>query len=637
MTIENYILVNDLPELAANYSSDLLNANFSSITSRAETILWEFGDGNSSSEASPMHTYETDGQYEVTVTAMNECGVRIENLIVDIVVLPVAQFSSDPGLICSGQTVNYTDASSENTTSWNWSFPGGTPSTSIEQNPIVSYDTPGVYSASLTVGNTAGSATLTSDNIIEVITTPEASYTSDIEGNVLRVSNTTAGTTAAWNFGDGDNSIQQAQDHIYTANGTYLVRLEVANACGTDIEEFEVTIDAYPESAFTVVNTNPACAPHSVTFENNSLKGTSFLWQFPGGTPASSVEMNPEVTYDEAGDYEVSLEVFNSYGTDLPDFTSTANGSTIIFTNSSSMATSYSWDFGDGKSSNEENPMHQYDIADSYVVTLMVENACGVASLSQTVVVDFSLPEISTTFSVTEGCVPLEVQLTDESTNDPTSWMWEFPGGEPATSTEQNPTVVYNQAGNYTINARVSNADGSSSLEFLDVVTVESLPTSEFNVTVFSETINLENNSVGATEYSWDFGDGKSSQENSPEHSYASSGSYEITLIATNDCGSVESTQVVVIELSSVFDEEYFGNWVISPNPSTGDISLMFDKAISENLNYKLIDMVGRVIISDELLAGTKNQNLTVEERGIYLMVLTKDGDTAVKKLSIVK
>jgi PKD repeat protein len=81
---------------------------------------------------------------------------------------PVANFSGNPTNICDGNSVNFTDASSNNPTSWSWAFPGGTPSSSSSQNPTVTYNTPGTYNVSLTASNSTGNNSYTRSSYITV-------------------------------------------------------------------------------------------------------------------------------------------------------------------------------------------------------------------------------------------------------------------------------------------------------------------------------------------------------------------------------------------------------------------------------------------------------------------------------------
>ena len=569
------------------------------------------------------------------MTTTNLCGVASESQSISVSFAPVAQFSTAQNASgCSVFTVDFIDNSLGSPTSWNWSFPGGNPSTANVPNPTVSYATPGVYDVSLVVGNSAGSDSQTLGGFVEVLGPPSASYDFDVQGNRLELTNTTPGTTARWWISDGATFDGNQVVHILGANGTYSVTLEVTGTCGIDTREFDFTINAYPTSSFSSVNTlNSECAPQVVQFNSDSPLATNFQWDFPGGTPANSTEANPVITYNTAGVYDVSLQVSNAYGSDFSSqsslitvddvptvaFTSMANGPTISFTNTSTNSTSYSWDFGDGNTSNMENPDHNYDQPGTYEVTFIASNDCGSSEIRRAVIFDFALPIVNAQFSDTLGCAPLAVQITDQSANDPIAWSWEMPGGNPSTSTEQNPIVTYDQAGVYTISAEVTNADGSSSLEFTDIIVVNDLPTPGFEITPTGEaTISTTNTSTGAQSYSWDFGDGTTSTEFEPDHEYTESGDYEVTMIASNECGGIAAVQVITITITitptSTQDLQVFGAWSLSPNPSNGEVNISFENVLTDQLNYQVTDIHGRDIMNGTLERGIQNKNLSIAE-----------------------
>lgn len=138
------------------------------------------------------------------------------------------------------------------------------------------------------------------------------------------------------------------------------------------------------------------------------------------------------------------------------------------------------------------------------------------------------------------GSAPLTVTFTDKSTGSPTFWLWNF--GDGGTSTLQNPSHTYTNAGNYTVLLRVSNASGNNT--WTGVVTIHGspLPTAYFIAVPLSGrrplTVNFVNSSSNATSYQWDFGDGKTSTVKDPIHIYTSPGTYSVSLTATNSRGS---------------------------------------------------------------------------------------------------
>jgi PKD repeat protein len=227
---------------------------------------------------------------------------------------------------------------------------------------------------------------------------------------------------------------------------------------------------------------------------------TSWGWTFAGGNPASSTAQNPSVQYNNAGSYSVSLTATNDGGSDtetktnyinvfpLPVADFTANittideGQSVQFTDLSSNATSWLWTFSGGtpSSSSSQNPSVTYNTAGTYTVTLTATNAVGtdvetktgyitVNDVVVTPVADFS----ASATSVSEGGT---VSFTDLSTNEPTSWSWTFAGGNPSTSTAQNPTVTYSTAGTYNVTLVAANTAGSDTEVKTGYITVTSAP-----------------------------------------------------------------------------------------------------------------------------------------------------------------
>ncbi|MEK7255147.1 MAG: choice-of-anchor B family protein, partial [Bacteroidota bacterium] len=128
------------------------------------------------------------------------------------------------------------------------------------------------------------------------------------------------------------------------------------------------------------------------------------------------------------------------------------------------------------------------------------------------------------TTSSNSGCAPFTVQFTDQSTGTPTTWAWEFEGGNPATSTSANPVVVYSTPGAFTVKLKVTNAIGESETVENQLIQVSGFPAVGFNFFGSEFVVTFQNTSTGATSYTWDFGDGTTSTEANPSHTYAQNG-----------------------------------------------------------------------------------------------------------------
>jgi len=159
------------------------------------------------------------------------------------VIAPVADFSGNPTTVSEGEVVSFTDQSLNNPTTWSWSFPGGTPSSSTAQNPSVTYNTAGVYDVTLTVTNSAGTDTKTISSYITVNApaTPTVDFAADITtltvGDLVNFTDLSTGNPTAWTWtfagGTPSNSNLQNPSVTYNTAGVYDVTLTASNASGS--------------------------------------------------------------------------------------------------------------------------------------------------------------------------------------------------------------------------------------------------------------------------------------------------------------------------------------------------------------------------------------------------------------------
>ncbi len=566
LTKVNYITVGAQPTTGFNFSVNGLTVNFTNTSTNATTYLWDFGDGNTSTLSNPTHTYSVGGSYSVSLTATNVCGDVTLIKTVGLLAAPQANFSATPTSGCASLSVQFTNQSTGAATTYNWEFQGGNPATSSVANPTVLYSTPGVYSVTLTAGNSAGTNTFVQTNYITVASPPTAAFTNTTAGATVTFTNTTASVagggnnTYSWNFGDNSTSTLVNPVHTYASDGTYTVVLSASNTCGTSTSTKTVVITTPPTANFTGANIS-GCPGLMTQFTNtSSANATSFAWQFPGGTPTSSTATNPLVTYNTPGVYSVILTATNSAGSNTitrtnyitvnstpnAGFSSTSNGFVATFTNSSTNASTYSWNFGDGNTSTLTNPVHTYTADGTYTVVLTATNACGTTTSTKTVVI-VTPPAAGFTANNTLGCAPLLVQFTNTSSSNATTFAWEFPGGNPSTSSAPNVSVVYNTPGSYSVTLTAGNTAGTTTVSQMNLVTVTTVPNAGFTSVTNGSTATFTNSSTNANSYSWNFGDGNTSTLPSPSHTYAGDGTYTVVLTATNFCGTTTYTQNVVI------------------------------------------------------------------------------------------
>ena len=208
---------------------------------------------------------------------------------------------------------------------------------------------------------------------------------------------------------------------------------------------------------------------------------------------------------------------------------------TVFFTDASTSAASWAWDFGDGGTSTSQNPIHSYVSPGEYPVTLTVTNGFGSDDVTETV--SISVPSASFGATPTFGCGPLEVPFMDTSTSAASlaSWSWDF--GDGTSSTERNPVHVYDDPGIYDVELTVTDANGCSDLEtrssFVQVIG----PKPDFTANVVSGPVPLDVTfsdetaaSAPLISWSWDLGDGATSSLANPSHTYSTASVFDVSL-----------------------------------------------------------------------------------------------------------
>jgi len=308
-------------------------------------------------------------------------------------------------------------------------------------------------------------------------------------------------------------------------------------------------------------NTN-TWSPASLTKINNTIAGAGCLGGCQGFFSAPTAEFSHDLTtscspvtvnfFDESNGDIVSWEVtaFSEIvltSVQTVDFSSSVTGNLATFTNNSvPLSATFEWDFGDGSTSSAINPVHSYANDGFYEVTLTIISGCGNISTSEWIEIA-TLPTADFFTNFTFGCQPYSVEFLDNSSSNVDSYFWEFEGGTPATSTDADPVVVYNDAGTYDVSLTVTNSIGSDQFELFDYITVDPLPVAGFNHTVDMFDVEFFDVSTDATSVLWDFGDGASASIPNPVHTYAMNGSYTVEQTVTNNCGTATISETITI------------------------------------------------------------------------------------------
>ncbi|MBN8702342.1 MAG: PKD domain-containing protein [Bacteroidetes bacterium] len=489
----------------------------------------------------------------------------------------VATFTSNVSSGCASLTVNFQDLSTGNPTSWTWSFGNG--NTSTLQNASAIYNTPGVYSVTLTVSD--GTTTDTEIKTITVHSNPVANFSTVPQvpcsgKSVLFTDNSTLGsaaiTTWLWDYGDGNSQTiaTNTSTHTYTS-GTYPVTLIVtdANGCTGSVIKTTTVVPA-PTANFTGSPASSCTAPLTTNFSSTStINGTAtYAWTFGDG--GTSTAQNPAHTYVANGSYTVKLVVNQGGCIDSVVKTNfvvvnkiAANfsvpsqtvcvGQSVNFTDASlPLASTAGWQFGDGSTSTSLNPSYAYNAAGVYSVTFVATDASGCSDtiVKPNFITVNANPVASFTATSTQGCSkPHSVNFTDASTGA-VAWQWDFGDGG-GTSTQQNPVYSYTAEGSFNVSLIVTNANGCTASSSISSLVNISVPVINFSATPLLGCIPLPvtftssstSTAVPITSYAWTFGDGntQTTAATTATNTYNTQGFFTVKLVVTTATGCKDS------------------------------------------------------------------------------------------------
>jgi PKD repeat protein len=398
-------------------SSRYLRANFYSTNVGAvNRIHWDFGDGDTSNMNNPIHSYQNPGSYEVVLTVYdNYCMKRVLKDSISI-----CPDTISPGFFASsiGTSLTFVDTSQSNAYLLSWDFGDG--QTALGQTVNHTYNSAGVYWVCLSLTDSCrtkqycDSVTVCADTVI-------SNFSNLTNGLQVSFSDSSLNAQSlSWDFGDGSTSSLANPNHTYNSPGYYFVCLTATGICNASV--FCDTIAVCLDTAKAGFGWN--VTGNLVSFTDSSNNANSYFWDFGDGN--FSTQPNPTHFYQTKGTYTVCLAVVNDCFSDtlcqeitLCNFNLNANFTysslfspvAIQFQDASTDAISWFWDFDDGSSSTNQNPVKVFAGGNIYKVCLTVTDSCN-ATDSSCSFIDL------TAFSVAEADIPMLVNLYPLPAND---------------------------------------------------------------------------------------------------------------------------------------------------------------------------------------------------------------------------
>lgn len=569
------ITVNPMPQSAfPQPTNTCINepVMFENMSQSTFDVLWDFGDGNTSTLPSPTHTYTTTGTFTVKLVTQNEFGcMDMVSHTIFVTEPPNAFFTLMPDTGCAILKVSFINQSSGFEPTYFWQF-GNFQNDTLFNPGIIAF--PGgtkdtVYHIRLEVTNLC--ATRIWEDSILVHPLPIAIFGTSTDticsAEFISFTNISLGQADSfeWDFGNGQTSTDSLPPalqyfvEVDTLPVTYTIRLIAKNYCGNDTVYHEVTVKPLDVSAFFNVPNLTVCQFAEVQFNNFATPGASVFWDFGDGNTSS--DFNPTHIYLSAGQFKVVQKATDGCGYDsafavitvlpAPDVSfdcepQICKNELINFMNTSlDMLSGLRWDFGDGDTSVLYNPSHIYEMPGLKKVTLIgvsAENGCS-AQFSRDVKV-LDLPSVQFSANKLDGCVPLTVNFQSQS-QDSVYYEWDF--GDGNTQTGPASSHIYQAAGQYEVKLHAIDLNGCTNDTLLRYITVYPIPTPDFEMVRdhlcgVPVTVEFKNNTPDAVSYQWLFGDVSGpSALNNPSHTYDNAGDYQVSLIAKNAFGCLDT------------------------------------------------------------------------------------------------
>ena len=656
------VFVNITTSCQANFTSQITGGNvqfnnmssFLSVSSAIVDYSWNFGDNTISSSPNPSHQYATPGVYNVCLYLTENdtlAGSTCTSTFCDSIVIAgncAASFTNNSNQ-ASGTHIGFSNTSIQSNipntaVSYSWDFGDGNFSSAAQ--PISHlYAQPGTYAVCLTMvesgssGSTCSSSFCDSIYIAPIFGACQANYSflqSSTNSKVYTFNNTSSGIAPSgtfnqfvWDFGDGTSSNLSNPTHAYSQLGMYV-----------------------------------ACLTISVT---DSLTGS-----FCSSTYCDTIMVIPgtcTANFTNNGNQTFSLNIgFNN---------------TSVQTNTIGASISYSWDFGDGTVSNMAQPIsHLYAQPGVYNVCLTItesdsSGAYCTSTFCDSVVVG-GIRGCSTSFVATIDPYQNHAYFQTYTPHFPKHqyvYYWDFGDGATGLS-NQNTSHIYSQPGTYNVCLVVNLIDSITGTiacadTFCNTIVVNpilckagySIIDSVYNPSTGIPVFNTSTFATGSiVQYLWNFGDGSTSNQPYPSHTYANFGAYNLCLTLTsintsNDtCISTYCHQVSVDSAGNIYFKRNNSGFTINvmnpnvgvelsnfeklqvfPNPASNSLFIDLGESISKQGHWTIMDLRGTKLAESNFDQVEFFIDISHFPNGIYILNIQKGQQIESLKIHVLR
>lgn len=563
------ILIGDIyctAEFSAATSDTSLTVDFTDLSLNTTEWNWDLGDGNQAKTKNVSHTYPSKGLYQVCHLVKNTTTGCLDHHCMTIKVGledTVATNANFAYIVANNtNTVTFSDKSSQNVTSWYWTFGDGNYST--DPNTTYTFSKAGIYKTCLKVFD---SNTGTSDEHCEDIIVGNtscaisASFETFIkETNEVSFVNQSIGDADLyyWNFGDGTTSTTKNPVHYFASSGYYLISLAIKNSANQCTDYYSQFLKVGETNCTASFDYQVNVGTKEVAFTNKSEGNlTKYFWYFGDGN--YSIDKDPVYTYPEDGLYRVSLTVSDANSTCVDNYYTTiqvgqvscdatfsyfvdSSTNTVYFKNKDiGSSTNLLWIFGDGTMSSKTNPSHQFVRSGYFTVSLNTFNADNgwcMDYYESKILIGKQGSSCVSDFIYQSNSNDNTVKFYDASIGDIAGYVWNY--GDGVIESAKDPSHTYNVSGYYNVCHLVVNTDLVSNITCKPVVVAPGNAVTcraDFYYSVDSlnkKAIVTDASDGNPDNWLWSSGDGRTVTLSKATISYSKSGYYMVGLKIRN-------------------------------------------------------------------------------------------------------
>ena len=461
----------------------------------------------------------------------------------------------------------------------------------------------------------------------EVTLTPAAGYSIDLSGITFTVQRS--------GFGIRTYAVRSSLDNFATdlsasVNSNTNLSVQTGNIF---FWNFDATTSAQNGSTITLGSPNFNALTAPVTFR-------FYGWNSESGTGTFSID---NVVFAGTA---TALQILADFSAS-PD--TICEGLPVTFTDASQSfngpLSTWSWDFGDvpsgpNNNSTQQNPTHTFSGCGTYTVTLIVTNSNTNSDTTQRTVNVLCNPVPNFTVSGTTGCAPYCAIFTDQTQGSPSSWSWDF--GDPPPANTQNAAHCFVNPGFYTVSLTVTQSNGcTNQYSVNNMMNIVPSPVADFSFTAAGLVVTFADQTTGGTPaytYTFDPGDGSPPTPFIPAtYTYPYDNIWTACLYVTDASGCTDSVCHSINIVTTGMNAQQNQNSVsIFPNPSYDGVITISAKEIPAVVN--VFNTLGEIILKTIPYSQNFSLDLSKQEAGIYFVQVTgKDGNTATKKISLVR